>query len=263
MAWSAGQRYVAEFVGTFLLLAAVTTAAVVSGISGTSFATINAPTLLISLAIGLALAAGIYALGDVSGGHFNPAVTIAMALGRRTPWRDVVPYIVAQVLGGFAGVLATGAVLNGWAPAWTRLVSISFASQGYAGGNSPYPFAYASVLLFEIVVTFLFIFVILRVTRPESGAKNLAPLAIGLTLAMANLIGIAIDGASFNPARSFAPALVSAIWPPAGGEFAIQQSWMFWVAPIVGGVLAALVDRYFRAPSGGPSSPTEPPAGAT
>jgi aquaporin Z len=253
---SAAQRYIAEFVGTFFLLVGVTGAALVTLQSVTVGGYI--PSLGISIAIGLVLAVSIYALGDVSGGHFNPAVTIAMLLSRRMPMRDAVPYIVAQVVGALVGVFAVAAWAHGSPAGWNTMVTTSFASQGYSANNG-YLYSLSSVFFFEVVATFLFLFIILRVTRPDSGVKNLAPLTIGFALLMVNLIGIGIDGASFNPARSFAPAIVSQIWPPATGAWALGQSWVFWLAPIVGAVLAAVVEMAVFSPK----KTSAPTAGAS
>jgi aquaporin Z len=243
------QRYLAEFLGTFFLLVAVTGAVLVT-LQGTLVGDYSVA-IVISTSIGLVLAVAIYALGDVSGGHFNPAVTVAMAVSRRMPLRDVVPYIVAQVAGALVGVLAVAGWAQGYSKGWSSLVAASFGSQGYTTSNNFFAYPLSSVILFEIVVTFLFIFIILKVTRPESATKNLAPLTIGFALLMANLIGIGVDGASFNPARSLAPAILSQIWPPPGGAWALGQSWIFWVAPLIGGVLAAVVELLVFAPRRG------------
>jgi aquaporin Z len=166
--------------------------------------------------------------------------------------------VAAQVVGGLVGVLTVAGVARGASQGWSTLVGISFASQSYNWSMYPGTSAYGvgSVFLFEVALTFVFVLVIQRVTRPENGTKNLAPLAIGLTLLAGNLIGIGIDGASFNPARSFAPAIVSQIWPPAGGAFALAESWIFWVAPLIGGILAALVEMWVFRPASGASVPT-------
>jgi aquaporin Z len=258
MTWTSGHRYAAEFLGTFLLLFVVTAAALAALSLGGSG---NGIVLVISLAIGLGLTGGIYALGEISGGHFNPAVTLSMAVARRMPRGDVLPYIVAQVVGGVVGVLTIAGVAAGSSGGWSTLVEHSFAAQSYSWNSYPAtnPYGVGSVFLFEVALTFLFVLVIQRVTRPENGAKNLAPLAIGLTLLAGNLIGIGIDGASFNPARSFAPAIASQIWPPAGGAFALAESWIFWVAPLIGGILAALVERWVFQPASAASAPAASP----
>src|SRR5208283_1972633 len=116
-----------------------------------------------------------------------------------------------------------------------------------SGNGAPYAFGWGSVFLLEVVFTFFLVTVILFATRSDNSSKNLAPLGIGLTLLMINLVAIPVDGASVNPARSFAPAVLSALW--SSGNWAIGQDWIFWVAPIVGGLLAAVLDRALHAPS--------------
>jgi aquaporin Z len=246
MAWSAGQRYLAEFVGTFGLLLSVTGAALLSlNLSG-GFDP-NGRVLLISFALGLGVLGMAYAFGDISGGHFNPAITIGMWVAGRTKTRDVVPYILAQVIGGLVAVAVIAGVAYGSAPLWASAQGAALASQGYSGNGSPYTVALGSVFLLEVVMTMFLVLVALRSTASESFAKNLAPVGIALTLAMTNLVAIPIDGASINPARSFAPAVLSAMW--SSDHWAIQQDWLFWVAPIVGGLIAAAIDRVYR--SGG------------
>ena len=191
----------------------------------------------------------IYAFGDVSGAHFNPAVTIGMWLSGRTKARDVVPYILAQVFGGIVAVGLLAAVAHGSDSLWhatTGPGGAALASQGYSGGSSPYTIALGSVFLLEVTFTFFLVLVILFATRDDGFAKNLAPLGIGLTLIMTNLVAIPLDGASVNPARSFAPALLSGIANYSANGWALQQDWLFWVAPILGGILAAAVERVMR-----------------
>jgi aquaporin Z len=121
-----------------------------------------------------------------------------------------------------------------------------FASQHYAssGIGAPPGFSLVSVFLLEVTFTFFLVLVILLATRSEGSAKNLAPVAIALTLVMTNLVAIPVDGASVNPARSFAPAVFAALY--SGGHWAIEESWLFWVAPIIGGIIAAVIDRIYR-----------------
>jgi aquaporin Z len=247
MTWSTGQRYLAEFVGTFGLLLSVT---------GGALLTLHLPAfdpvsrvILISAALGAGVTGMIYAFGDVSGAHFNPAVTIAMWLAGRTKARDVVPYIVLQLLGGVTAVAVIAGVAYGNSTLWSTVSgkSVAFAAQGYSGNGSPYSVALGSVFLLEVALTFFLVLVILLATRTDSFAKNVAPIGIGLTLLMTNLVAIPIDGASVNPARSFAPAILAA--GSSSTQWAIQQDWLFWVAPIVGGLIAAAVERAMR-PSG-------------
>lgn len=251
MAESAARRYLAEFLGSFALLVFVGGAAVYTLGSSTP----DARAILVSLAVGVAVLAGAFVFGPISGAHFNPAVTLSMAVARKMPLRDVGPYLVAQVLGGLVGMATVLAVVAGSSTGLARAQSGALASQCYAGSGAPpsCAFSLGSVLLLEIVLTLVFVLVIHRVTRPESGIGNFGPLAIGLVLAATNLIAIPVDGASINPVRSFAPALLSVFWPTA--QWAIKESWAFWVAPVVGGLLAAAVDRVLpgKRSSQGPS----------
>jgi aquaporin Z len=244
MAWSAGQRYLAEFLGTFGLLLSVTGAAVLSLNVDSGAFSADSRVMIISLSLGFGVLGMVYAFGDVSGAHLNPAVTIAMFIAGRTKARDVVPYIVAQVLGGIVAVAAIAGVAYGSSTLWTATQHIAIASQGYSGNGSPYTVSLGSVFLLEVVMTFFLVLVILYATREDGFAKNLAPVGIALTLTMTNFVAIPIDGASVNPARSFAPAVLSSMW--SGSQWAIQQDWLFWVAPIVGGVVAAVVERFLR-----------------
>lgn len=250
MAYSSGQRYLAEFVGTFGLLLAITGGAVFT--VGQLLDPVSR-VMLISLCVGLALIALIYAFGDISGGHFNPAVTIGAWLAGRFSTRDVIPYILAQVTGGVLGVGVIAGVAYGNSAVFKGAQKIALASQGYSGGSSPYMYSLGAVFLLEIALTFLLVMVILFSTRAEGTAKNLAPVGIGFTLLLANLVGIPVDGASVNPARSFAPAVLSSLW--SSGNWAIGQDWVFWVAPIIGGALAAFLDRALHARASAPQAP--------
>ncbi|HEV2230755.1 MAG TPA: aquaporin [Thermoplasmata archaeon] len=244
---TASQRYLAEFLGTFALLlvgggAAVFTLSALNPLSAEPFARVVA----VSAAFGFVVAGLAYAFGAVSGGHFNPAVTLSMACSRRLPIRDVVPYLLAQILGGIVGISVVARIAAGSSGAYALAQSAALGSQCYAGSGAPAGcgFSLESVFLLEFALTFVFVLVIQLTTRPESGTANLAPLAIGLTLLVTNLIGIPVDGASLNPVRSFSPALLSSAWP--GDDWALQESWLFWAAPILGGVLASIVQRAFR-----------------
>lgn len=240
MAWSAAQRYLAEFLGTFgLLLLGGGTA-----VSTLYYGDFTARDGVVAIAFGVGLLALAYVFGDVSGGHFNPAVTLSMALNRRMPLRDVVPYVIAQVFGGIVGIGTVAAVVHGSSSQWTVALSSGFGSQCYAGNGSGCGYALGSVFLLELALSFVFILVIQLVTRPESSAKNLAPLAIGGALAVGNLIAIPIDGASLNPVRSFSPAVLTSL--ASGPSWPLAESWLFWVAPILGGLLAAVVEMWLR-----------------
>ena len=240
MTWSAPQRYLAEFIGTFGLLLFGGGTAVFTLDQGDPLSRVA----VVSGAFGLTIVGAVYALGDVSGGHFNPAVTLSMAMNKRMPARDVLPYLVAQVFGGLAGIAIVAGVASGSSGGWHVALQSGLGSQCYAGNGSGCGYSVGSVFLLELALTFVFVLVIQLVTRPESSARNLAPAAIGLTLVVTNLAGITIDGASINPARSFAPALVTTL---AGGPmWPIDQAWLFVVAPILGGLLAAAVEMILR-----------------
>ncbi|MGP8074695.1 MAG: MIP/aquaporin family protein [Thermoplasmata archaeon] len=236
------QRYLTEFVGTMGLLLAVAGAAVFSIAQTTD---LLSRVTLISLSVGLGLIGLIYAFGDISGAHFNPAVTIASWVAGRFSARDVVPYILAQVAGGVLGVGIVAGIAYGNSGAFPAVQKSALASQCYhtssiacAGYGIP------SVFLIEVAFTFMLVVAILFATRPERSTSAFAPIGIGLTLLMTNLVAIPVDGASINPARSFAPAVLSSTW--SSGNWAIGQDWIFWVAPIIGGILAALLDRALR-----------------
>jgi aquaporin Z len=244
MTWSFGQKCLAEFLGTFGLLVSVTGAAIFTLNVGI-FDPISR-VILISLALGLGVLGMAYAFGDISGASFNPAITIAAWVSGRLNARDAVAFIVAQLLGGIVAVGVIAGVAYGSPTLWSSAVSssVALAAQGYSGNGSPYTVAWGSVFLLEVVFTFFLVLVALFTTRSGNTTKNLAPVGIALTLLMTNLVAIPIDGASINPARSFAPAILSAMW--SGDRWAIQQDWIFWVAPIVGGLIAAAVDRWLR-----------------
>jgi aquaporin Z len=248
---SAAQRYLAEFLGTFALLLFGGGAAVFSLFVVSAFDPLSR-IVLVSCAFGFVVAGLAWVFGDISGGHFNPAVSVSMALAKRMPARDVVPYLIAQVTGALLGMTIVLAIVAGGpdgAGSSSVAATHALASQCYSASYAPggCGFSLGAVLLVEVALTFVFVLVIQLVTRPESAAKNLAPLAIGLTLLVTNLTGIPVDGASINPARSFAPAVLSLMWPDQ--HWAFVQSWAFWLAPIFGGALAAIVYRVFRSTS--------------
>ncbi|MFY9716861.1 MAG: aquaporin [Thermoplasmata archaeon] len=246
MKWSSGQRYLAEFVGTFGLLVSITGAALLSFNVDSGALDGDGRVMLLSLSLGFGVLGMIYAFGDVSGAHFNPAVTVAMVLSGRTSVKDGIAYVIAQVLGGVVGVASIAGIAYGSSSLWHIASSpgVALASQGFSGNGSPYTVGMGSVLLLEVVFTFFLATVILFATRTDGFAKNLAPIGIALTLAMTNFVAIPIDGASVNPARSFAPAILSAGF--SGDHWALQQDWLFWIAPIVGAIIAALVERLMR-----------------
>jgi aquaporin Z len=182
----------------------------------------------VALAFGLTVLTMAYAIGHISGCHLNPAVSMGLAVGKRFPYKEVPAYIGAQLAGA---VLGAG-VLLGIASGKTGFdVSAGFASNGY-GPHSPGGYALGSCLLAEVVLTFMFLTIILGATDRRA-PQGFAPLAIGLGLTLIHLIGIPVTNLSVNPARSTGPALFAGGW-------AIQQLWLFWVAPIVGALLAGL-----------------------
>ena len=187
----------------------------------------------------------IYAVGAISGGHFNPAVTIGLAVAKRFPWSDVVAYIVTQVVAAIVAAFVLLGVAEG-----QKGFSASrsgFASNGY-GKHSPALYNLGSVLLIEIVLTAVFVFVIIGATDVRAPA-GFAGLAIGLTLVIIHLASIPVSNTSVNPARSTGPALIQHGW-------ALAQLWAFWVAPLVGAVIAGLA--YHSVVGRAPVSPEQP-----
>lgn len=218
------KKLAAEFLGTFWL--------VFCGCSyvlfGPTFAGTTISMLGIGITFGLTVLTMVYAIGHISGGHYNPAVSVGMVVAGRMPARDLVGYIIAQVVGG----IVAGAVLYLIATGKSGFTAGNFASNGY-GEWSPGGYSLLAALIIEVVMTAFFIFVILATTRPAAPAP-FAPLAIGLTLTLIHLGSLPITGTSVNPARSTGTAIFA-----DGG--ALSQLWLFWLAPIVGGIIGALV----------------------
>ncbi|MFT6288562.1 MAG: aquaporin Z [Alcanivorax sp.] len=214
----------AEFIGTFWLVLGGCGSAVLAA----AFPEVGIGLLGVSLAFGLTVLTMAFAIGHISGCHLNPAVSIGLVVGGRFPSNELLPYIVAQVLGGIAG----GAVLYLIASGQAGFETAGFASNGY-GEHSPGGYSMVSALLTEVVMTFMFLIIILGATDGRAPA-GLAPVAIGLGLTLIHLISIPITNTSVNPARSTGVAVIEGGW-------AISQLWMFWVAPIVGAALAGLV----------------------
>ncbi|WP_437185764.1 aquaporin Z [Planctomicrobium sp. SH668] len=183
----------------------------------------------VSLAFGLTVLTMAYAIGHISGCHLNPAVSVGLTVARRFPVQDLIPYIIAQVIGGLAGAAVLYLIASG--KAGFDLAG-GFASNGY-GEHSPGGYSMMAAFVAEVVLTFFFVFVILGATHANAPA-GFAPIAIGLALTMVHLIGIPVTNLSVNPARSTGPAIFVGGW-------AIQQLWIFWVAPIIGGALAGVV----------------------
>jgi len=221
------KKVVAEFFGTFWLVfggcgSAVLAAAVPN--LGIGFAGV-------ALAFGLTVVTMAYAVGHISGGHFNPAVTVGLLAGGRIQASSVLPYIIAQVLGAIAASAVLYLIASGKAG---FDVSAGFASNGY-GAHSPGEYSLASAAISEVVLTFMFLFVIMGATDARAPA-GFAPLAIGLALTLIHLISIPVTNTSVNPARSTGPALFAGGW-------ALDQLWLFWLAPLVGGALGGWAYR--------------------
>lgn len=217
-------RLGAEFIGTFWL--------VLGGCGTAVLAT--APNLTVgilgvSLAFGLTVLTMAYALGHISGGHFNPAVTLGAALAGRFSWKDVGPYVLSQVLGGTVGAGVLLIIANG--KDGFDADKSGFAANGY-GVHSPGGYTLAAALVTEIVLTAFFLYIILG-TTDERAPKGFAPLGIGLGLTLIHLISIPVTNTSVNPARSTAVAVFTDGW-------AVNQLWLFWVAPLVGAAIAGL-----------------------
>jgi aquaporin Z len=217
-------KLVAEFIGTFWLVLGGCGSAVLAA----AFPELGIGFVGVSLAFGLTVLTGIYALGHISGGHFNPAVSFGLWAGGRFAAKDLVPYTIAQVLGG---VLAA-AVLYLIASGKAGFELGGFASNGY-GELSPGEYSLVAALVCEVAMTFMFLIVILGATH-SNAPKGFAGIAIGLALTLIHLISIPVTNTSVNPARSTSQALF------AGGDYT-GQLWLFWVAPIVGAILAGVV----------------------
>ena len=234
---STAATLVAEAFGTFLLvLGVISTALFAAGFGeGTESANKGVGFLGVSLAVGLTVVAGAYAFGPISGGHFNPAVTLGLAAAGRFPWRKSIGYIIAQIIGG--AVATTVIVLIGLSkPDWVKNAQDGgFASNGW-DSLSPGGFGISGAIVVEILFTALFVIVILGVTHPTRGNPAFAGLVIGLTLTLIHLATIPIDNTSLNPARSIATAVY-------GGGDALAQLWVFLVFPILGALIAGFAYR--------------------
>lgn len=224
------RKLAAELLGTFWLVFAGCGSAVLAA----AFPEVGIGFLGVALAFGLSVLTMAYAIGHVSGAHLNPAVTLGLVAGGRHPMREALGYILAQVVGACAAAAVLYAIASGQAGFEIGAGPGAFASNGY-GVLSPGGYSLAAGIVAELVLTFVFLFVIMGATD-ERAAPGFAPLAIGLCLTLIHLVGIPVTNLSVNPARSTGPALF------AGGQ-ALAQLWMFWVVPIVGGVLGALTYR--------------------
>ena len=221
------KRLAAEFFGTFWLVFGGCGSAVLAA----AFPDVGIGLLGVSFAFGLTVLTMAYAVGPVSGGHFNPAVSIGLLAGGRFSAGALIPYIIAQVV----GAIVAGGVLYLIASGKAGFdVSAGFASNGY-GAHSPGGYSFMACLVAEIVLTFMFLLIIMGATDARA-PQGFAPIAIGLALTLIHLIGIPVTNLSVNPARSTGPAVFVGSW-------ALGQLWLFWVAPIIGGALGGVVYR--------------------
>lgn len=220
-------RYGAEFFGTFWLVLGGCGSAVLAA----EFPEVGIGLLGVSLAFGLTVLTMAFAIGHISGCHLNPAVSIGLWAGGRFPAKDLVPYIIAQVLGGIVAGGVLYLIASG-KPGFE--LAAGFASNGY-GAHSPGGYSMEAALITEIIMTMMFLVIILGATDKRA-PQGFAPIAIGLCLTLIHLISIPVTNTSVNPARSTGVALYV-------GDWATAQLWLFWVAPIVGGILGAVVYR--------------------
>ncbi len=226
----------AEFFGTFWLVFGGCGAAIFAA----GFPDVGIGFVGVSLAFGLTVLTMAYAVGGISGGHFNPAVSLGLALAGRFEWKDLIPYWVVQIVGGFAGAALLYLIASGK----TGFLPGGFASNGF-DQLSPGGYSMMSALIAEIVLTALFLIIILGATAKAAPA-GFAPLTIGFGLALIHLISIPIDNTSVNPARSIAAAIFAS-------NGALGQVWLFIVAPLIGGALGAVIWRYLLSPGESPA----------
>ena len=224
------RKLIAEFIGTYWLVFGGCGSALISA----AFPHLGIGFLGVAFAFGLTVMTGIYAVGYISGGHFNPAVTVGVWAAGRIPARDVPGYVVSQVVGAVAAAGTLYVILHGR----PGFVTGGFASNGY-GSLSPDHYNLMACFVGEVVCTFFFLYVILGATAAKAPA-GFAGVAIGLCLTLIHLVMIPVDNTSVNPARSTGPALF------AGGHY-LQQLWLFWVAPVIGAVIAGGVARWLHA----------------
>ena len=224
------KKLVAEFIGTFWLVLGGCGSAVLAA----GFPELGIGFVGVSLAFGLTVLTMAYSIGHISGCHLNPAVSFGLWTSGRFATKELVPYIVAQVLGGIAGAGILYLIASGKAG---FDVTAGFASNGF-NEHSPGGFTMTSVLIAEVVMTFMFLIIILGATDKRAPA-GFAPIAIGLGLTLIHLISIPVSNTSVNPARSTGVALFQGTW-------AVDQLWLFWLAPIVGAILAGIVYKFFE-----------------
>ena len=224
------KKLVAEFIGTFWLVLGGCGSAVLAA----GFPELGIGFVGVSLAFGLTVLTMAYSIGHISGCHLNPAVSFGLWTSGRFATKELIPYIVAQVLGGIAGAGILYLIASGKAG---FDVTAGFASNGF-NEYSPGGFTMTSVLIAEVVMTFMFLIIILGATDKRA-PTGFAPIAIGLGLTLIHLISIPVSNTSVNPARSTGVALFQGTW-------AVDQLWLFWLAPIVGAILAGIVYKFFE-----------------
>ncbi len=226
--YSLSQRLTAEFLGTLWLVLGGCGSAVLAA----AFPGVGIGLLGVAFAFGLSVLTMAYAVGHVSGGHFNPAVTVGLCTAGRCPARDVIPYVLAQLAGAIVGAGILYVIASGKAG---FNVDSGFAANGY-DAHSPGGYSLTAALVVELVMTFFFLMVILGATNKRA-PQALAGVAIGLALTLIHLVSIPVTNTSVNPARSTGPAIFVGGW-------ALRQLWLFWLAPIIGAALAGLAYRF-------------------
>src|SRR4051794_7467066 len=240
------RRTTAEFLGTFWLVFGGCGSAVIAA----AFPQVGIGLVGVSLAFGLTVLTMAYAIGHVSGCHLNPAVTVGLAAGGRFPAGQILPYIVAQLVGAVVGAAILYLIASG-APGFD--LAKGFAANGFAE-HSPGKYSLTAGLISEVVMTMMFLFIIMGATHGKAPA-GFAPIAIGLGLTLIHLVGIPITNTSVNPARSTGPALFVGGW-------ALAQLWLFWVAPLIGGALGGILYRWLSEEPSAQITGVTPPAPA-
>jgi aquaporin Z len=221
------RRLGAEFLGTFVLVFVGCGTAILDAGNG------KIDYLGVAIAFGVAVMVMVYAVGAISGGHFNPAVTVGLAMARRFPWADVIAYVITQVIAATVAALVLLGVAHGQGGFSAK--ASGFASNGY-GDHSPSHYNLGAVILVEIVLTAIFLYVIIGSTDVRAPA-GFAGVAIGFTLVIIHLVSIPVSNTSVNPARSTGPAIMQHGW-------ALGQLWVFWLFPLIGGLLAGASYRF-------------------
>lgn len=223
------RKYIAEFIGTMILVT-FGTGSVVFG--GTSFGAMP-----IALAFGFAVIVGAYAFGNISGAHFNPAISLGMAINKRITWRDFLGYIVAQILGAFVGSGIVVSLMSSLSATKSQMVMT-----GLGATNFQSPITVLGATWIEFILTFIFVLAIMAITAPKNElGQQFAPIAIGLTLTGLIVLGVGLTGAGLNPARSLAPAVILAFMGSTG---VLTNMAAYIIGPLAGGALAAVAAKY-------------------